>query len=89
MYNDSKQRATLTYGASVYEFNVNSATALHGGEQIKLSEPGILSGSFYLSEKDTEEYLKCTAQYVERCDYAVCVTEKVEKKAKELLDLFL
>ncbi|MCR5251324.1 MAG: hypothetical protein K6E50_12020 [Lachnospiraceae bacterium] len=89
VYNDSKQRATLTYGSSVYEFNVNSGTATHGGEQITLSEPGILSGGFYLSEKDMEEYLKCTAQYVDRCDYAVCVTEKVEKKAKQLLDLFL
>ena len=89
LYNDSRQRATLTKGGQVYTFTVGSANAQHGGEDLPMKQVAVFKDSVMIASEDAFDIFVCTAQYVPKSAYSVCVTEPVETGAQTLYDAFV
>jgi hypothetical protein len=84
-YDSSRRTATMTMG-------VNAMIFRSGSDQVELSEKTekltcatVLNGDVYIAKADAETRLGCTAEYVPNTQYAICITDSMEGKAKDVL----
>ena len=84
-YDSSRRTATMTMG-------VNAMIFRSGSDQVELSEKTekltcvtVLNGDVYIAKADAETRLGCTSEYVPNTQYAICITDSMEGKVKDVL----
>ncbi len=86
VYSDSRQEATLTYGAKSYSFRVGSSVVgLADGTQKEIDTYKVeFQNVPYIDEATAKEYFDCEAEYIAGTDYSACLTKSIKEKAEEL-----
>ena len=85
VYNDSRQEATLTYGAKTLCFRVGAKTVtLTDGTEQQIKYKVEFQNTPYIDEGTAKEYFECEAEYITGTKYGACLTKKVKEKADAL-----
>ncbi len=86
VYSDSRQEATLTYGATSYSFRVGaSVVELADGTQKSIDTYKVeFQNVPYIDEATAKTYFACEAEYIAGTDYSACLTKSIKEKAEEL-----
>ncbi|MBO4900804.1 MAG: hypothetical protein J5509_11005 [Lachnospiraceae bacterium] len=80
-YDESKATATLTSGTKAYIFKRGSSNMYNGSEQSEpeaMTDPAVFQGEIYVGEEDTMRYFKCSSEYLENSEYALCLTSTMQ-----------
>ncbi|MCR5790479.1 MAG: hypothetical protein K6G83_11390 [Lachnospiraceae bacterium] len=86
LYDDRKNTATMSKGASAWSFQVGTNTLIrNGGDAETLKEKAVKGNDPYISVDDAKNYFDVIGEYLYGTDYAVCLTEPMDTKAGELL----
>ena len=85
-YDDSKMIATMTSGMNVYIFT-------RGSDKVQIpdteNEPkligtkAVFQNYVYISEDDSNDLFTCQAEYINKTDYAVCLTGTMQNTVAE------
>lgn len=86
VYSDSRQEATMTYGAKSYRFRVGAkvVTLTDGTEQEIQKYKVEFQNTPYIDEDTAKTYFDCEAEYITDTNYSACLTTKVKDKADTL-----
>ena len=86
VYSDSRQEATMTYGARSLRFRVGSdVVTLADGTQQKIQNYKVeFQNTPYIDENTAKTFFECEAEYITGTRYAICVTKKIKEQADEL-----
>ena len=88
VYSDSRQEATMTYGAKSYRFRVGAkvVTLTDGTEQEIQKYKVEFQNTPYIDEDTAKTYFNCEAEYIVDTKYGACLTTKVKEKADSLYE---
>ncbi len=88
VYSDSRQEATMTYGAKSYRFRVGAkvVTLTDGTEQEIKKYKVEFQNTPYIDEDTAKTYFNCEAEYIVDTKYGACLTTKVKEKADSLYE---
>lgn len=89
VFDNNQQKVTLSKGGTYYTFHAFSTAYEAKEEQGELEANAGFQADIYLSEQDTQELFKCTAQYVPGCDLALLITEDNKEQASSYLSMLL
>ncbi|MCI8796979.1 MAG: hypothetical protein HFG89_09025 [Dorea sp.] len=89
VFDNNQQKVTLSKGGTYYTFHAFSTAYEAKEEQGELKVNAGFQADIYLSEQDTQELFKCTAQYVPGCDLALLITEDNKEQASSYLSMLL
>lgn len=89
VFDNNQQKVTLSKGGTYYTFHAFSTAYEAKEEQGELKANAGFQADIYLSEQDTQELFKCTAQYVPGCDLALLITEDNKEQASSYLSMLL
>ncbi|MCR4657919.1 MAG: hypothetical protein K5770_17100 [Lachnospiraceae bacterium] len=85
LYDDRKNTATMSQGASAYIFTTGSVNLeRNSGDSETLSNAVVKAADPMISEDDAKNYFGVDAEYIYGSSYAVCLTDTMEAQAKEL-----
>ena len=86
VYSDSRQEATMTYGARSLRFRVGSdVVTLADGTQQKIKNYKVeFQNTPYIDENTAKTFFECEAEYITGTRYAICVTKKIKEQTDEL-----
>ena len=86
VYSDSRQEATMTYGARSYQFRVGAkVVGLSDGTEQEIKNYKVeFQNTPYIDEATAMTYFNCEAEYITNTKYAACLTTKVKEKADTL-----
>lgn len=88
VFDNNQQTVTLSKGGTFYTFHAFS-TAYEAKEAGELKVNAGFQADIYLSEQDTQELFKCTAQYIPGSDLALLITEENKDQASAYLSMLL
>ena len=88
VYSDSRQEATMTYGAKSYRFRVGAKVVIltDGTEQEIKKYKVEFQNTPYIDEDTAKTYFDCEAEYIVDTRYGACLTKKVKEKADSLYE---
>ena len=88
IFDDAHDTVTLSKSKDYYEFtNGKTVYEMAGGkEQQLLKEAGFMS-TIYIASEDSETIFKAKAEYIDDTDYAVLVTDSMESKISEMIEI--
>lgn len=88
IFDDAHYTVTLSKSKDYYEFtNGKTVYEMAGGkEQQLLKEAGFMS-TIYIASEDSETIFKAKAEYIDDTDYAVLVTDSMESKISEMIEI--
>lgn len=89
VFDNQQQTVTLSKKGSFYTFHAFAAGYETGEEEGTLKVNAGFQGDIYLSEQDTQELFKCTAQYIPGSDLALLVSEDNKDQASSYLSMLL
>lgn len=82
IFDNSRKTVTMSKASKVYKITANKKVVEFSfGKQEDLLSKAVYRKDVYISEKDAITFFGCTAEYLERKDTAVCLTEKMESDA--------
>lgn len=86
VYSDSRQEATMTYGAKSYQFRVGAkVVGLSDGTEQEIKNYKVeFQNTPYIDEATSMTYFDCEAEYIINTKYAACLTKNVKEKADTL-----
>ncbi len=89
VFDNNQQKVTLSKGGTYNTFHAFSTAYEAKEEQGELKVNAGFQADIYLSEQDTQELFKCTAQYVPGCDLALLIIEDNKEQASSYLSMLL
>lgn len=89
VFDNNQQTVTLSKRGTFYTFHAFSTAYEAKEETGALKVNAGFQADIYLSEQDTQELFKCTAQYVPGCDLALLITEENKDQASAYLSMLL
>lgn len=87
-YDDAKQTASMTKGATIYIFKRGSNQMYKqstDNEPETMEQEIVYSGVVYIGENDANVYFKCIAEYCYGMDVSVCLTAPKQTKTDEFV----
>ena len=88
VYSDSRQEATMTYGARSYQFRVGAkVVGMSDGTEQEIKKYKVeFQNTPYIDEETAKTYFNCEAEYIIDTDYSACLTKQVKEKADMLYE---
>lgn len=82
IFDNSRKIVTMSKGSQAYQIRAGEQIlSMSFGEWKELSKKAAYQKDVYLIEKDTLTFFGCKAEYLERKDTAVCLSEEMEAEA--------
>lgn len=88
VFDDAHYTVTLNKNGKYFKFSLKSKEyEMTGKEKGTLEKtPGLMS-ALYISENDSHSIFGADAEYIEGSDYAILVTEKIDSRIAELINI--